>query len=415
MKKNQHLSLDKHLYRYLLRVLLWIYHFCLSLLKIKTNKSKKAKSELIILVTGTFYSDHWLITHLRPMANAKNCASLIMVASSPVPQMNKVSAAYAPLYLQKIMGKVAARLCYFCWLTLKLKPDVLVGFHLLLNGLLVAILARLINAKSVYICGGGPREVLDGGVHTENRIFKRIGQADAVIEKQLLKAVNAMDLIISMGSSAIDYFQDKGITAPFQIVAGGFDENVFMATEKVAKKYDLILIGRLSQIKRVDRFIYAVQQAKRQLPQLNAVIVGDGPERQKLQALSASLGISEDIHFAGWQENVQDWLQQSRCFVLTSDSEGLSQALIQGMMSGLPAITSNVGDLSDLLVDGYNGFLISPLSADAFSQAFISLFNDPQQQQRFSLNAQQSSQHFSLDVVQQRWTTIFTSLCGTRL
>jgi glycosyltransferase involved in cell wall biosynthesis len=344
------------------------------------------------------------------MASASSCERLIMVSAIPVPEMNKVIGAYAPTLLTKLFGQVGARLLYFTWIAIIKRPDVLVGFHLLVNGLFVVILAKLIGAKSVYICGGGPREVVGGGVNTENRIFNRIKQPDLFIEKMLIKSVNEMDLVVSMGASAIRYFKDKGVTANFEIVPGGFDDNVFHPSSAIEKNYDLILIGRLSEVKRVDRFLESIKLAKQQLPNLSAVIVGDGPDKGKLQKLAIQLGIAEDVYFAGWQNNVEYWIQQSRCFVLTSDSEGLSQALIQSMMCGVPAINSNVGDLGDLIKDAENGYLIYPLTNERFSNAYQAMFNSEEQLAEFSKEALISSQKFCVSQVVLHWQKIYAVL-----
>ena len=407
-------SFLQHCYRWLLRFILVFHYSLLKLFKLIPHKPKK-KQSLKVLATGTFYSDHWLVTHLRPMANASNCSSLTMVASIPVPQLNNVSGAYAPKWLTKIFGQVGARLIYFTWLAITTRPDVLVGFHILVNGLFVVILAKLIGAKSVYICGGGPREVRGGGIETENRIFNRIGQADYFIEKMLIKSVHEMDLVVSMGTSAITYFKEKGVDAKFEIVPGGFDNQVFKLNSDLKKKYDLILIGRLSNVKRVDRFLHAIKQAKSELPKLNAVIVGDGPDKKDLQNLAIKLGIASDVDFVGWQNNIHIWLQQSKCFVLTSDSEGLSQALIQAMMTGLPAITSDVGDLNNLTKSEYNGYLVSELNVENFSNIFIQLFKDKSLIAEFSNNALESTKRFSVIQVQLHWQKIFDALLQDRI
>lgn len=401
------MSAGKHVYRWFLRATLILYHGLILLVKILPKRKYNEKKGLRVLATGTFYSDHWLITHLRPMGNAENCIHLKMVASAAVPQMDKVFGAYAPKWLEKIIGTVGARLLYFCWLAIKERPDVLVGFHLLLNGLAVVLLAKLIGAKSVYICGGGPREVVGGGFSTENRIFSRIGQADYFIEALLLKVVNEMDLVISMGTSAIEFFKNKGVKTQFEIVPGGFDDNLFYPNTKQKKLYDLILIGRLSEIKRVDRFLGAIKLAKEKLPSLNAVIVGDGPDKKGLEDLALKLGVADDVDFVGWQNNVHIWLQKSKCFVLTSDSEGLSQALIQAMMTGLPSITSDVGDLENLLKNNENGYLVSPLSEINFATAYIQLFSSQNKKNEFSRKSYSDTRRFSLTQVSLQWNEIF--------
>tara|TARA_R110001583_G_scaffold19603_7_gene76547 strand:+ start:13082 stop:14311 length:1230 start_codon:yes stop_codon:yes gene_type:complete len=409
MNSNKTASIFQHCYRWLLRAALTLHFLLLQILKLLPHKKKKS-DPLKILATGTFYSDHWLVTHLRPMANAPQCAHLTMVAAVSVPDMNKVSGAYAPLWLIKLFGQVGARLIYFSWLAITTRPDVLVGFHILVNGLFVVILAKLIGAKSVYICGGGPREVNQGGIETENRIFNKIGQADLFIEKMLLKAINEMDLVVSMGTSAITYFKAKGVNTTFEIVPGGFDNTIFLPDPNVKKIYDLILIGRLSDVKRVDRFLQAIKLAKEEIPSLNAVIVGDGPDKELLQSLAKELGIEKDIHFAGWQNDVHRWLQKSKCFVLTSDSEGLSQALIQAMMTGLPAITSDVGDLGDLLINNVNGYLIQDLTCEKFSIAFCDIFKKNDRLNEFSKNALLRTQDYSVSEVERQWAKILLAL-----
>jgi glycosyltransferase involved in cell wall biosynthesis len=406
--KNNTASPGQHIFRWVLRSVLTIYYGLLTLFKVIPQK--KVPAQVRVLVTGTFYSDHWLITHLKPMANANNCDQLIMVSARPVPAMNNVQGAYAPWWLQKIAGQVGARLLYFSWLAIKERPDVLVGFHLLVNGLFVVFLARLIGAKSVYICGGGPIEVQGGGIKTENRIFNRIGQVDLFIEKLLLKSVNAMSLVVTMGTSAIEYFKEKGVTATCEIVPGGFDNDIFCPDVNVEKKYDLILIGRLSEVKRVDRFLHAIKLAKASRPDISAVIVGDGPDKLPLEKLAQELGLSEQVAFTGWQNNVAFWIKQSRCFVLTSDSEGLSQALIQAMMSGLPAITSNVGDLGDLLKNNVNGYLINILQPENFSTAFVELLSEKRVLGKFSVDAFESTKKFSVSEVELKWNNIFSTL-----
>ena len=413
--QHKKLTTFQHIYRWFLRAILILYRALILCAKCFPGKKNKVNRQLTILVTGTFYSDHWLITHLRPMANANNCKSLTMVASSKVPEMDNAIAAYAPKWLQKLTGQVSSRLIYFSWLAIKHRPDVLVGFHLLLNGLLVALLAKIINSKSVYICGGGPREVAGGGVSTESRIFSRISQADYFIEKELLKAVNEMDLVVSMGSGAITYFKEKGVSSRFEIIPGGFDDEVFVPDPKQIKEYDLILIGRLSGVKRVDRLLHAIKLAKQKIPTLNAVVVGDGPDKKYLQKLAEQLGISDDVNFVGWQDNVHVWLQKSKCFVLTSDSEGLYQALIQAMMTGLPAITSDVGDLNDLIKNNYNGYLVSELNPDNFSTVFTKLFKDDSLLNVFSSNALESTECFTVSNVQLHWQKIFSTFSISRI
>lgn len=393
-------------YRFFLRLTMLVY---MMLMYAAEKLGKKTRYPLngknVILITGTFYSDHWLSTHLVPMALAKNCQKVIMVATSEVPQMENVEAIYPPPLLKKTIGTVPSRLLMFAWVAIKTRPEVVAGFHILINGLVVALLGKIIGARSIYICGGGPREVLGGGYKTENRIFNRIHHPDERIERYLLKAVDKFYLVITMGKTAVHYFQENGVKTRFEIVPGGFDGAVFAPSSSVPE-YDLVLIGRLSEVKRVDLLLEAVKELKSTYPYISAVIVGDGPIRSALETLADELGVKENVHFAGWQSHVDQWLKKSKVFTLTSDSEGLSQAMIQAMLCGLPVVVSDVGDLGDMVVDGENGFLVQERTAKAFAEKISHLLGDESYYAQASESARRVSEKLEVANVSKVWEQI---------
>ncbi len=402
------MRLGDFLYRVFLRTALYCYHGWLWLsTPLPTRRPKEEK--LTVLATATFYSEQWLSAHLDPVAGAENCGKVIMVATAPVPVIEKVEARYPPRWLQACCGGVAARLLLFAYLAVRLRPDVLLGFHLLLNGLWALALARLTGARAVYLCGGGPREVRGGGIETENRIFRRLARPDPVIERLLLAAVAKMHGVVTMGEGAKRFFREHGVVVPVHVIAGGFDASRFCPRFE-EKKYDFVLVGRLSEIKRVDRFLAAVAKTRERFPAVTAAIVGDGPDRQALEAQSRALGLESCVCFAGWQQNVADWLQRSRCMVLTSDSEGLSQALIQGMMCGLPGLVSDVGDLSEVVQDESNGILVSPLTVEQFAVAMQRLLGDPELSERLARAALKTGGEFSIEAAASKWQEFLQEL-----
>ena len=101
-----------------------------------------------------------------------------------------------------------------------------------------------------------------------------------------------------------------------------------------------------------------------------------------------------------------DWLRRSRVFVLTSESEGLSQALLQATMCGLPAIVSDVGDLRDCINHRENGFLVPELTVEAFAGYFVTLLDDKQTYEDFRKNALQSAARYQVPNVARVWDEI---------
>jgi len=365
-----------------------------------------------ILLTGTFYSENWIAAHLRPLAMAARCARVRVVSTFPIPPIPKVEAIYPPAWLRRVLGDVPARLLTFAWTALRTRPHFVGGFHLLVNGLLAAFLAPLVGARSIYNCTGGPAELLDGGIWAENRLFGKLDMPDAVVECRLLRAVREFDLLIVRGEGAREVFRKAGVCAPIHVVTGGIDARRFFPARD-APIFDVILVGRLTEVKRVDVFLRAVQIVARQLSPLSACVVGGGSLRDELENLADELGIADRVRFVGQQNDVERWLRRARIFVLTSDNEGLALSLIEAMLCGLPAIESNVGDLPDLVRDGQNGFLVLRGRPEAFAARIMELLSDSRKLTAFSAAARRDALEHEAATVSARWNEILQGLPST--
>ena len=133
---------------------------------------------------------------------------------------------------------------------------------------------------------------------------------DSVVEKRLLKIISKFDTIITMGTRAAGFFRDKSIETDFHVVSGGIDPRRFYPAEE-ALTIDLVMTGRLVPIKRIDIFLQAVKQVVGKIPDVRAVIVGDGKLNDELQSLSMSLGVESNVSFVGHQDNIEDWLRNT--------------------------------------------------------------------------------------------------------
>ncbi len=358
-----------------------------------------------ILLTGTFYSENWIESLVAPMAASREAADICIVTTYGVPPMEKVSAVFPPDWLCRVVGKVPARLIVFCLLAIRRRPDVLGGFHLLINGLVALTVARLVGARSLYFSVGGPMEVLDGGIWGENRLFALLGAPDAVLERRLLQAIGRFDQVITMGSRAAEYFREHGADTAIDPVPGGIDASRFEADGR-SPDVDIVVLGRLVEVKRVDVFLQAVHLASRTLPSIRAVVVGDGDCRDDLQRMVEELGIESNVQLVGRQPCVISWLRRARLFALCSDSEGLALALIEAMMCGLPAVVSNVGELTDLVHDGINGYVVSRRDPAGFAERFVELLSDDQKLADFTAAARQAAMEFELSAIARRWDAV---------
>jgi len=126
-----------------------------------------------------------------------------------------------------------------------------------------------------------------------------------------------------------------------------------------------------------------------------------------LKIYAAHLGITSMVHFVGHQDGILNWLHQSKIYILTSKSEGLSLSMLEGLKCGLPAIVPNVGDLSDVLIDGYNGYLIENHNTEDFVLKITGLLKSPEKLTYYSQNAIESTKRFDINNVQQQWAVVF--------
>lgn len=392
------------LMRVVIRVGMRLYFVALAVVRVVHLPGRPCDGPVDVLVTGTFHSDNWVRAHLLPLAASANCRNVRVVSVNPIPVIDKVTAVYPPAWLRKLIGDVPARLLVFSWMALRHRPHWVGGFHMLLNGLVAALVGRLCGGRSIYFCVGGPMELIGGGALSENRLFAKMGRADDDVERQLVKAVGKFDLVITMGTRAVEYFKLRGIAANYHVVSGGiaaaFDPSAARPTR------DLVLVGRLVEVKRIDLFLLAIAAASREVPNITATIVGDGPLRADMERLARELGIADRVQFAGQQDDVPKWLRQGRLFVLTSDSEGLALSLMEAMTCGLPAVVSNVGDLGDLVQHGVNGFLVDERTPEAFAARIVELLSDSQRLSAFSQAARQAALRHQTPRVIEQWDGI---------
>lgn len=134
-----------------------------------------------------------------------------------------------------------------------------------------------------------------------------------------------------------------------------------------------VFVGRLVKLKQINLLL----QAWAQIPDGQLLLVGDGPERVALEALSRELGLGDRVRFCGMVHDVRDYLQASDLFVLPSRFEGLSNALLEAMSCGLPAVATRVGAAPELLETPGAGLVVGGEDVDELRSALRWLLDNP--------------------------------------
>ena len=136
-------------------------------------------------------------------------------------------------------------------------------------------------------------------------------------------------------------------------------------------------IGRLTLVKWHELLLRAAATLHGTMPDVHVLLVGDGPERSRLEHVAGVLGIRDRVHFAGYQPRPERFLQVMDVFALTSRSEGLPLAMLEAWAAGRPVVCSAVGGIPQVVTNGKNGLLFPCGDDGALVDALATLFKDP--------------------------------------
>jgi glycosyltransferase involved in cell wall biosynthesis len=205
----------------------------------------------------------------------------------------------------------------------------------------------------------------------------RVTRAVVVVERVLGKFTTHT---VAVGQQVLDDLVAAKIARPYRssVVAPGVqnpgphdrdDARKILGVPRGARV--VTFVGRLTPIKRGERFIEVARNIEPEVVDAVFVVVGDGPEREKLESAADGL---HNVVFVGWQSDMAQVYAASDLLVLTSDNEGMPVALIEGAMQGVPAVATDVGAVRQVVVDAETGLVV--VAGDALTTAVSTLLRD---------------------------------------
>lgn len=141
--------------------------------------------------------------------------------------------------------------------------------------------------------------------------------------------------------------------------------------------YLVATVGRLAPEKNFPLLLDAFASAFASDADAALVFIGDGSERESLQARATERGIAHRVFFLGWRRDVADLLPGLDAFALSSFSEGLPMAMLEAMSAGVPVVSTAVGDIPNVIVDGEHGLLVASEDGPGMAAALGALRRDP--------------------------------------
>jgi glycosyltransferase involved in cell wall biosynthesis len=175
----------------------------------------------------------------------------------------------------------------------------------------------------------------------------------------------------------------------------------------------LVYVGRLTAIKGLRVLIEAFLEARKVNPHIKLTLVGDGPDRELLERLSAPADDRISFRGALSQAEVAEELRNADIFVLPSFAEGVPVVLMEAMASGLPVICTSVGGVPELVAQGESGLLVPPGDVHSLVDAIVELSTDASARQRMGMAGRNTVlADFDADVEAARIGALFRGVGG---
>ena len=230
-------------------------------------------------------------------------------------------------------------------------------------------------------------------------------------EKEWLrKFCDRADAVVGVSSKLVRQLDDCATHTRLQCILNGFAVQHLSSEEK--KPDSWIQVGHLIPQKYQEVTIRAFSAHAKTAPTARLTIIGEGPDRSRLEALCAELGISHAVRFTGQLPNgeVLAAMASSQFFVMPSHPEGFGIVYLEAMASGCITIGTQGEGVADLIVSGENGFLVSPDAPEEIVQVVEQCMRDPEGSANIAQSGRQAALALTWTKNAQQYISLFKEL-----
>ncbi len=244
--------------------------------------------------------------------------------------------------------------------------------------------------------------------------------------KRLMKLVTPRFKVFTTPSHSIkNMLETEYNVAPehIHVIANGVDLDLYKAgteNEKIIFKSNLnmlpdsyvaVCVGSIKSVKGHEFLIRSFTQfCLTSKNDWHLIIIGIGELKKSLMEMVDKNSL-KNIHFMGLQTNVEFWMRNSDLIISSSSSEGLSNALIEGIASGLPAIATDVGGTSEIIKDGYNGILVEYDNDSNLIDAFKYFDTKPEKLDEYGENSRAFAENeYANRIMVDRYQRLYATL-----
>ena len=168
--------------------------------------------------------------------------------------------------------------------------------------------------------------------------------------------------------------------------------------------------GRLVPVKGPEFLVKASKYIISKYPDTYFMFTGDGPLEQDLKRKALEMGISDNIIFLGWRDDLAKIISIYDIFVLPSLNEGMGRVLVEAMALGKSIVASNVGGIPDLVIHGKNGFLVPPKNPRQLAKYIQVLLEDKDKREKMGLAGKEMASNFSNEIMVEKIANLYKKL-----
>jgi sugar transferase (PEP-CTERM/EpsH1 system associated) len=214
---------------------------------------------------------------------------------------------------------------------------------------------------------------------------------------------------------------DIGVKKPVSRIYNGVDSERYRPVKDLRQQRSRVdlpgngllvgTVGRLDPIKDHETLLKAFQRVRSTRPDAQLIVVGDGPEKERIEFLAR-----EGVIFLGERSDVHEILQAIDVFVLPSLNEGISNTVLEAMATGLPVVATRVGGNTELVENGHTGILVDPGNSDSIADAIFRYLNDKDLRVRHGrAGRQRVLKHFNVQAMVQSYESVYRRVAMAKM
>lgn len=292
--------------------------------------------------------------------------------------------------------------------TLQLKPQVIHAHWTFPQGFQAALVSKLTKIPYIVTAHGADISGLSSGV-------------GKLVNNYVLKNANAITTVSNFLSKEI--LNNYEITVSPAVIPMGVYKEFFDGPRRSTLKKTLLFVGRLSEKKGLRYLLEAMPQILTAHPDTILRVVGGGEQEKELKEISVRLGIQRKVFFIGMiaSDQVSEYYSKADIFIGPSikeesgDTEGFGLTFVEASISGCLVIGTNVGGISDILINGETGVVLPSQDSQAISDAVIHIFNNWDQYRHIANKGKENCiKAFDWTIIGERYRKLLYEICTSQ-